>query len=701
MPAQPHYLMVRPDFYDIEYTINPWMRGNLRRVDRALALEQWEFFYRNLTQAADVQVLEPVEGLPDMVFAANGALVLNGKAVPAVFRYPQRRDEKPHFQAWLADHDFEIHKLPETIYFEGVGDAIPDPTRNVLWAGYGVRSTLQAHGLVARLLDVEVLPLRLVDERFYHLDTCFSVLEDGTAIYYPQAFDRPSLLVIERYVPPEKRIEASTADALKMACNTVEAGGRVFLNDCSTELQARIENTGVKVARTDLSQFVLSGGSCGCLVLRLDRSLSPPPKGRPSRVEEREIDIAGHLIDHNIMNSVFDTVVEKGGSFEVLEMIPGVHKEDMSRARVKVTAPTAAQMHEILPGLMRLGARVARPEVDARLEPVDIPGTAPEDFYSTTIYPTDVRIDGEWTRCADQRMDAAIVVEKDPLTRIATARCCLLRDLDTHHVVVAGTEGIRVRIPKQSRDDGEQESFQFMGASVSSERRVDVTVEQIAWEMSRIRERRGKIVVVTGPVTVHTGGTSSLEALIRAGYVQAFLGGNAVAVHDIERDLFGTSLGVDLTRGVVVEGGHRHHIRAINRIRRAGGIRKAVEAGIVKSGIMKALVDGNIPYVLAGSIRDDGPLPDTLMDLVEAQRQYQEAIRGADMILMLSSMLHAIGTGNMTPAGVRLICVDINPAVITKLADRGSMESVGVVTDVGLFLKLLVEKLQALEPAKV
>jgi lysine-ketoglutarate reductase/saccharopine dehydrogenase-like protein (TIGR00300 family) len=198
-------------------------------------------------------------------------------------------------------------------------------------------------------------------------------------------------------------------------------------------------------------------------------------------------------------------------------------------------------------------------------------------------------------------------------------------------------------------------------------------------------------------VVVHTGGAPHLAYLIREGYVQSMLGGNAIAVHDMEQASMGTSLGVDLKRGVSVKGGHRHHLKVINSVRRYGSIHKAVESGFVKTGVMYECVTNDIPFVLAGSIRDDGPLPDTVMDLVEAQRLYSEQIRGADMILMLSSMLHSIGVGNMTPSGVKMVCVDINPAVVTKLSDRGSVESVGVVTDVGLFLSLLVQQLKKLD----
>jgi lysine-ketoglutarate reductase/saccharopine dehydrogenase-like protein (TIGR00300 family) len=225
---------------------------------------------------------------------------------------------------------------------------------------------------------------------------------------------------------------------------------------------------------------------------------------------------------------------------------------------------------------------------------------------------------------------------------------------------------------------------------------VELVVEQIAWEMRQIRDQGGKVVVTAGPVVIHTGGGEHLSHLIREGYVQALLGGNAIAVHDMEQSMLGTSLGVDMKRGVSVRGGHRHHLKVINTIRRYGSIAKAVEAGVVTSGVLYECVRHNVPFSLAGSIRDDGPLPDTEMNLIKAQEAYSRLIEGADLILMLSSMLHSIGVGNMTPAGVKMVCVDINPAVVTKLSDRGSVESVGVVTDVGLFLSLLIQQLDRL-----
>ena len=280
-----------------------------------------------------------------------------------------------------------------------------------------------------------------------------------------------------------------------------------------------------------------------------------------------------------------------------------------------------------------------------------------------------------------------------------------LRDLKIGEQVIVGVEGIRtVRNPQNRQERGEStgtHEFSFMGAGVSSERRVELVVEQIAWELRRIREQEGKVVVVAGPVVVHTGGGEHLAQLIRESYVRALLGGNAIAVHDLEQALLGTSLGVDLQRGVPVRGGHRHHLKAINIIRRCGSIARAVEQKVLTSGIFYECIRHKVPFSLAGSIRDDGPLPETEMDLVRAQADYARLLEGADMILMLSSMLHSIGVGNMTPAGIKLVCVDINPAVVTKLSDRGSLESIGVVTDVGLFLSLLVQQLNKLHTATV
>jgi lysine-ketoglutarate reductase/saccharopine dehydrogenase-like protein (TIGR00300 family) len=401
-------------------------------------------------------------------------------------------------------------------------------------------------------------------------------------------------------------------------------------------------------------------------------------------------------LDAGLLNQALDLVVENSGSFRVLNFNLGIERNSISTAEVRVSAPSHQLLEEIMTELIDLGAVPPPQELcDINTAVVVQDGVAPDDFYVSTIYPTEVRVNCEWVRVENQRMDGAIKVNPDPQN--PSAECVLLRDLKVGDRVMVSIEGIRT-VKKVDSHEGRKENkeFSFMGAGVSSERRVELLVEQIAWEMRQIRDQGGKIVVTAGPVVIHTGGAQHLSRLIRGGYVHALLGGNAIAVHDMEQAMMGTSLGVDMQRGIPVRGGHRHHLKVINTVRRYGSIANAVEQGLVTKGVMYECVKNNVPFALAGSIRDDGPLPDTEMDLIKAQTHYAELLKGADMVLMLSSMLHSIGVGNMTPAGVKMVCVDINPAVVTKLSDRGSVESVGVVTDVGLFLSLLLQQLDKL-----
>jgi lysine-ketoglutarate reductase/saccharopine dehydrogenase-like protein (TIGR00300 family) len=403
----------------------------------------------------------------------------------------------------------------------------------------------------------------------------------------------------------------------------------------------------------------------------------------------------GHLLDAGLINRALDLIVEMGGSFQVLKFNLGEQRQSTSAAEVRVSAPSHDVMEEIISQLIDLGAvDLPQDERDSKLEPVLQAGVAPDDFYVSTIYPTEVRVNGQWLKVENQRMDGAIAISQT--SNGIVAKCKLLRDLEIGEQVVVDVLGIRTIRKAESREQRNSQEFSFMSSGVSSERRVELVVEQVAWELRKIKDSGGKVVVTAGPVVIHTGGGEHLSRLIREGYVQGLLGGNAIAVHDMEQNILGTSLGVDMKRGVAVRGGHRHHLKVINTVRRFGSIAKAVEAGAVRGGVMYECVKNNIPFSLAGSIRDDGPLPDTQMNLILAQQEYSQIIQGADMILMLSSMLHSIGVGNMTPAGVRMVCVDINPAVVTKLSDRGSIESVGVVTDVGLFLSLLLQQLDKL-----
>ena len=700
MQLHERYLMCPPEFYQIDYVINPWMEGNIDRASAAMAAEQWKELYDILARHAAVDIITPYAGSPDMVFTANAGLVRGHNAVVSRFLHRERQGEEPHFRTWFQQNGFRVHELPKDLPFEGAGDALFDRAEPILWASYGFRTELDTHPILSELLGVEVISLRLVDKRFYHLDTCFCPLEGGFLLYYPAALDGRSITQIERRVPVEKRLVLEETDAIHFAANAVNIGKTLLLHSASESLKSRLSALGFQVFETPLTEFIKSGGSAKCLTLRLNELPLQGARAH-SEVVTRVLGLEGHLLDSGLLDRALEVTVDGGGSFQILNFKLGKQRQSISRAEIRISAPVAEVLDNVVGQLIELGGVPAAAQriADARLETVTIDGVAPEDFYVTTIYPTEVRVEGRWVRIDGQRMDGCIVIDNhDPLHTIAVVR--LLRDLRRGDRVVVGVDGIQTVRKSESREErgvggAPVAEFAFMGAGVSSERKIELVVHQIAWELERIRQRAGKVAVVAGPVVIHTGGGEHLAELIRAGFVQVLLGGNGIAVHDIEQALLGTSLGVDMSRGTPVRGGHRHHLRAINTVRRCGSIKAAVEQGELKSGIFYECVRAGVPFSLVASIRDDGPLPDVFTDVLAAQRDYARLIAGADMILMLSSMLHSIGVGNMTPAGVKLVCVDINPAVVTKLADRGSIESIGVVTDVGLFLSLLVQQVRA------
>ena len=423
-----------------------------------------------------------------------------------------------------------------------------------------------------------------------------------------------------------------------------------------------------------------AGSTAGRAPFFIERGLLVTIDHSVSEIVETE----GHLIDSRLMTEIFDSVVKHGGSFEVLDFTIGRTNNDYSRLQMRIAAPSRSAMQDLLEELLTFGCRTSA-ESDAALEPAPSDGCAPDDFYSTSNHHTWVRHGGEWLEVQRQRMDAAIVIEN------GCAVCRKLRDLRRGDQVVCSLDGIRVVPEFRERD---RHGFAFMTGGISSERHVETSVERIAEMIRDVKNTGGRTAFVVGPVVVHTGAASYFCDLIRRRYVDVLLAGNALAVHDIEGALYGTSLGISLKTGVPVEGGHRHHMRAINAIRRAGGIRPAVAAGLLTSGIMYECVQQNVPYVLAGSIRDDGPLPDTIMDLVEAQDRYAEALADVGIAVVLSTMLHGIGVGNMLPSWVKVVCVDINPSVVTKLVDRGSAQTMGVVTDTGLFVHQLARSLK-------
>ncbi|HTY36226.1 MAG TPA: TIGR00300 family protein [Bacteroidota bacterium] len=391
----------------------------------------------------------------------------------------------------------------------------------------------------------------------------------------------------------------------------------------------------------------------------------------------------GHLVDSQILARIFDRVIACGSEFEVIQFSLGKTNEDFSHLELRVSAPSRQALAKTLEELIELGCLQAD-AADAVVRPAEADRVVPDDFYSTTNHRTFIRSHGSWIEVGSQRMDAVIVLSG------AAAVCRKLRDVRKGDQIVCGPHGVRIQPDFKERD---RLGFAFMANEISSERRTDTAVRKIAELMRQIKSEGGRIAFVAGPVVVHTGGVGAFSELIRLGYVNALLSGNALAVHDVEHALYGTSLGVDLERGVPLEEGHKNHMRAINAINRCGSIAGAVTSGVLRSGVMYECVKHDVPYVLAGSIRDDGPLPDTIMDLVKAQEAYAQQLAGVKMVICLSSMLHSIGVGNMLPSWVRMVCVDINPAVVTKLSDRGSQQTIGVVTDVGSFLNSLARQL--------
>lgn len=404
-------------------------------------------------------------------------------------------------------------------------------------------------------------------------------------------------------------------------------------------------------------------------------------------MKRRMIQADGHLIDSGLLSNILNTILARGGDYRIVRFSVGKTPQEISRLELELLAKDETLFAPLLDALKPFGVyETIVPSAVLVSSAKD--QYAPDGFYSSSNHRTEVFYRNRWYPVKDQRMDAALVF--DAVTD--TFACKKLRDLRTGDLVVCSSDSVRL-FPVEAERKEASDGFAFMTNTVSSERSVEVAVAQLAREMDAIRSRGGKTVVVCGPVVVHTGGAEALASIIRDGYVQGFLGGNAVAVHDLEVQFYGTSLGVDLHTGQVVEHGHSHHMRSINKINGYGSINDAIREGALSSGLMYEVISSGIPFCLAGSIRDDGPLPETVTDMIEAQRQYAAVIEGADMIIMLSTMLHSIGVGNMTPSWVKTVCVDINPAVVTKLSDRGSSQTVGIVSDVGFFLRELASQL--------
>jgi lysine-ketoglutarate reductase/saccharopine dehydrogenase-like protein (TIGR00300 family) len=402
---------------------------------------------------------------------------------------------------------------------------------------------------------------------------------------------------------------------------------------------------------------------------------------------EQEIEVKGHLIDSMILTKIFDKVMDLKGDFQVLEFIVGKKKRDPSYARLLVRGTNQQHLDELLESVYREGAQPISVQ-QVMLEPAVKDMVMPDSFYSTTNNATQVFYNSSWIDVDNMMMDKCIVLDRQKMR----AECKMIRDVKKGDSIVVGERGVRI-IPHERPREG-VDIFQFMSSSSSSERPTQQIARKVANDIYKIKESEGKIAVVAGPVVVHSGASEALAKLIRMGYIHGLLAGNALAVHDIENSLMGTSLGMQVNDGTLAVRGHRNHMRAINEVFKFGSLRTMVQKKVLKKGIMYECIINEIPFVLAGSIRDDGPIPDVVTDVVEAQRKYKQVLKDTKMVLMLSTMLHSIAVGNMLPATVKVVAVDISQPVVTKLLDRGTTQAIGIVTDVGAFLPMVVQQLE-------
>jgi lysine-ketoglutarate reductase/saccharopine dehydrogenase-like protein (TIGR00300 family) len=402
------------------------------------------------------------------------------------------------------------------------------------------------------------------------------------------------------------------------------------------------------------------------------------------------VEIRGHLLDTGVLSRCVDDVLSLGGDYVIERFDVGRDHTDESFARIRIEAADDTLLDSIVMRLNAHGVNLTDPG-EARVRVVDGDGVFPEDFYSTTNLETQVRLGGHWVDVELPEMDCGLLVTGEGAD--ARVRTIPVSEVSAGDRIVCGAGGVRVILPAAAGIDDDGAVFEFMNSEVSSEKPQALLVRQIAQELRATKAAGKRILWVAGPAVVHTGAAPAVVALVEAGYVDVLFGGNAIATHDIESSLYGTSLGVDLSKGRGVEHGHEHHIRAINRVRRAGSIADAVAKGVVTSGVMHALVTHGKPFVLVGSVRDDGPLPDVHTDVIEGQRAMRAELHDVGFAIMVATMLHSVATGNLLPASIPLVCVDINPATVTKLADRGSSQARGVVTDIGLFLEQLAGEL--------
>ena len=399
----------------------------------------------------------------------------------------------------------------------------------------------------------------------------------------------------------------------------------------------------------------------------------------------QEIEVSGHLIDSSILTKIFDKIMDLQGEFQVEEINIGKKKKDPSYARLSVTGKNQKHLDEILETIYREGA-VSKIQKGVMLKKSPKDMVMPEDFYSTTNNHTQIFYNNKWIQVENMMLDKCILVKDN------SAFCLPVRDVKKGDEIVVGESGIKITPPERPREG--VNVFEFMGSSSSSERPTQHIAKKVAEDIYKTKKAGGKIIIVGGPAIVHTGADDAVAELIKLGFIDGVLAGNALAVHDIEYAMLGTSLGMNVHDATLAYRGHRNHMETINAVFREGSIPNMVKAKKLTRGIMYQCVKNNVPFVLAGSIRDDGPLPDVITDVVIAQKEYKKILKDANMVIMISTMLHSIATGNMLPANVKVIVIDINQPTVTKLMDRGTWQALGIVTDVGAFLPMVAQQIK-------
>ena len=397
------------------------------------------------------------------------------------------------------------------------------------------------------------------------------------------------------------------------------------------------------------------------------------------------IEVKGHLIDSLVLTKIFDSVMDLEGKFEVMKISVGKLKTDESYAKLKIIGKNNAHLNEIITALHREGA-TTKTQKNCKTKTATRNMVFPDKFYSTTNNHTSIYHNNKWINVDNMMMDKCIIVKGNKAT------CVPIREVRKGDKVLIGEDGIKVSTPERPREG--MNVFQFMGSGSSSERPTQHIARKVAEDIMKTKKQGGKIILVGGPAIVHTGAADAVAMMIKSGHINAVLAGNALAVHDVEYATLGTSLGMRVKDGTLAVRGHRNHMDAINSVFKAGSLKKMVQQKKLTRGIMYECVKKKIPFVLAGSLRDDGPLPDVITDIAESQREYKKVLKGASMVIMVSTMLHSIATGNMLPANVKVIVIDINQPTVTKLMDRGTWQALGIVTDVGAFLPMVANQIR-------